>query len=867
MVCPPFRTLVLVALLCGGTVPALGGGKEEVSAAGMSGTFVVCKEYGTVLGTYLADGRGKDLVRLNYLFGEDVNPRFSPVDDRILFTSSRGGTAGLWTTNRKGEAPKRLCDGDQGDWFPDGRRIAFRRQGRILSRSLQTGEESVVSPAGWTACSSPACSPDGHGILVLVHDAGKDAIWLVAAGEAPPKRLAEGETLGAPRWAPGGRRIVYQSEAHLWTMDADGTHARQLTTSGGIQRRPAWSPDGMTIAYCQGPSPKGPWQMAVASLDGTRCSDVPPGDARSVLCSDWAAETPGRKSEPTGMEVRPPPRLRLWQFDLPAAAPEDWAAFCRERKGWNAIPAEQAPPESLRGGCAIEGGEAVFLLMAGKTGAVLLPKTAAPCAIELAFVDPQGRETVPVESVRILRCGPDEVTLESISGGADTRLKATWKIGGSRALVHVAPTDDAVALRLSVPLAGMVLPDRFGNDLVADPQTRGEGRETLPWAPLLVGFLGNGSDLLVLVCPEQGRGSQVRKGKGPLFLGADVSLGKRGLSVGTITGERAWHLERFGAEAPADPLRFQWRMPRAAAWRLAVQGDGRRSATFFSDKESAFFDKKDVLFPKSAGFAARVGLGAIYLYGRTAATPPEALTPVDLLGDALGLKAADRALDEEGLTGYRRAARPTTWADMTVTLESLRYLFARRLEVQDREYAGHLCDDLAPFVEGMDVRLKEYADASRQIQALLPASDRAGAGAEKPREGWLAEAARKIADLGEKQHGLKSAGELAPPCTRIRRLAAQESGENLKAFEECCQGILAVAGPREEMLKAYRKLVVELRDAATGAVAAEAEGVEPAEKIRALCQGVLRNRFYAEADWRGEAYDVPRFWLGPRPYE
>ena len=130
----------------------------------------------------------------------------------------------------------------------------------------------------------------------------------------------------------------------------------------------------------------------------------------------------------------------------------------------------------------------------------------------------------------------------------------------------------------------------------------------------------------------------------------------------------------------------------------------------------------------------------------------------------------------------------------------------------------------------------------------------------------MAEAARKLADLGEKQRGLKSAGELAPLGTRIRRLTAQESGENLKAFEECCQGILAVAGPREEMLKAYRKLVVELRDA-TGAVAAEAEGVEQAEKIRELCRGVLRNRFYAEADWRGEAYDVPRFWLGPRPYE
>ena len=76
---------------------ALGAGQEDSRNAALSGTFLVCKEYGTVLGTYLTDVRGRDISRLNYLFGEEVNPRFSPTDDRVLFTSTHGGTTGLWT--------------------------------------------------------------------------------------------------------------------------------------------------------------------------------------------------------------------------------------------------------------------------------------------------------------------------------------------------------------------------------------------------------------------------------------------------------------------------------------------------------------------------------------------------------------------------------------------------------------------------------------------------------------------------------------------------------------------------------------------------------------------------------------------------
>ncbi|MBM4040231.1 MAG: hypothetical protein FJ290_17130 [Planctomycetes bacterium] len=812
------RGIAAIALLCAGIVPALGGGTDEPFAR-LPGTLLVCKEYGTVLGTYLTDIRGRDIARLNYLFGEGVGPRFSPDGERILYTSTRGGTLGLWVMARKGDEPRRICDGDQGDWFPDGRRIAFRRTGRIVERALDTGKETAVSPAAWEACSSPACSPDGRQVLFVVGDGDRDAIFLVTPGAAEPKRLAEGETLAAPRWAPAGDRIAYESEAHIWLMDADGSNKRQLTTGGGIQRRPVWSPDGAAIAYCQGPTPRGPWQLAVTRADGTRTFSVPQERARSVLCSDWHD---GKKPELAKAAMAHPPRIRLWEIaQPPAAAPADWAAFCRERKGWRAVPIGEAPPQGERAGYAAESEGAVLLLLAGGAGTVLVRKAEGASPVALV---PLGKETKPTASVRLVRSGPERIEAAS---------SVSWSFDGTRGLVQATPLDGASKLRISAPLRCIVATDRFGNDIVADMETVG----ALPWAPVVVGLLGNGSHLLALVCPEQGQRIELQKG-GAL----DVAFQGRPLTLGFLACTGAWHLERFGDGPQADPLRFKWRMPFPATWRLTVLGDGKRYSALFSDKESEIFDRSNVLYR-----GGKAQLGLIYLYGRVASTPLETVTPVDLVRDALGLKGAERALDEDGLTSYRTAAGPTTWAELSVTIQSLRYLFERQLEAQDSAYVGHLCDDIPLFVEGMDQRLAEYAGFAREVQR---------------QEKALSATAQKLAELAGRT--LTSPKALAPLCARIKQLAAKESSTNRKEFEDCCKEIIAVVGPREEMLRSCRKLAIELRDAAGNAPLAQPE---LAEKIRGLCQTVLRNRLYVEADWRGESYAVPAFWLGPRPYE
>ena len=367
-------------------------------------------------GTFLTDLYGKDIMRLNYLCGEDVDPRFCPADERILFASTRGGRPGLWSMNRAGRQAARICDGDQGDWFPDGQRIALCRGGQIIERAIESGQETVRSPAGWNACRWPACSPDGRKVLFVASDGGKDWLMLATPGQTAPQRLAAGELPSARRRAPGGDRIVYQDGGHLWMIDADGQKRRQLTTAGGIQRRPVWSPDQKAVAYCQGPGPKGPWQMAVISSDGTKSFSIPPRGALSVLCADWGVKRPGRRPEATGAVAGPTPRIRLWALGPPASTePIDWAAFCRERKGWRAVAAGNDLSQGLRGGCAVENAAAVLLLLAGKPGAVLLPKAAIASPVRLTLLDSRGGGAGPVEAIRVRSLGPDEAVLESSS--------------------------------------------------------------------------------------------------------------------------------------------------------------------------------------------------------------------------------------------------------------------------------------------------------------------------------------------------------------------------------------------------------------------------------------------------------------------
>ena len=117
-------------------------------------------------------------------------------------------------------------------------------------------------PGWWSADLSPTLSSDGSALLytrgLSSQMSGEpDQIYrLPAEGSSRPKPLTDNPSMPSlePAWSPDGRKIAFsrgtQDSALIWTMDADGSHARQISKDAATpDTSPTWSPNGDKIAY------------------------------------------------------------------------------------------------------------------------------------------------------------------------------------------------------------------------------------------------------------------------------------------------------------------------------------------------------------------------------------------------------------------------------------------------------------------------------------------------------------------------------------------------------------------------------------------------------------------------------------------
>jgi hypothetical protein len=247
-------------------------------------------------GVYLRKGDTEE--RIIYRRGPHIAPRLSPDGERILFHSKRGGEIGIWLTDLQGEGMERLCDGDQASWSPDGERIVFRREDRIMEREIASGRERIITPEDWLSCEFPSYLPDGRVIFV-----SNGKIFLIDPGkETAPELLIAGEIKSAPKCSPDGKRIAYQDGAHIYllglsrqshieTMDLGDRKTSQLTIAGGVQSWPMWSQDGRSICYCQSPGAlDGPWDICNVAIDSPQNVGLVMRDVE--ISPDWRGSSP-----------------------------------------------------------------------------------------------------------------------------------------------------------------------------------------------------------------------------------------------------------------------------------------------------------------------------------------------------------------------------------------------------------------------------------------------------------------------------------------------------------------------------------------------------------------------------------------------
>ena len=165
---------------------------------------------------YIADADGRHVRRVS---GEGFAavPSWSPDGETLAFVRAEPQQPkvwNLWTVDLTNGTFQRLTNHRVGQpwggsWFPDGKRLAYSLEDRLVILDLETREERVFpSPKRGRLVRTPAVSPDGKRIMFQVR---RDGAWLLDVDEGAMRRVLSDPTAEEFTWAPDGRRVAYHS--------------------------------------------------------------------------------------------------------------------------------------------------------------------------------------------------------------------------------------------------------------------------------------------------------------------------------------------------------------------------------------------------------------------------------------------------------------------------------------------------------------------------------------------------------------------------------------------------------------------------------------------------------------------------------
>lgn len=201
----------------------------------------------------------------------DSEPSWSPDGKQIAFTRDTGQVIDIWIVNADGSNPRQLTRSItfsvNPQWSPDGNTILFATMDKgktvgIWSAAVASGTIQPVIVDEFQNI-TPSWSPDGSEVLFVSNRSwsgkrilGTGGIWTLRLGQKEPALVLQEETVwhARPAWSRDGLKIAYASLRpglhQLYAASVrEGNPLRLTYADEGEIFVPAWSPDSKTIAY------------------------------------------------------------------------------------------------------------------------------------------------------------------------------------------------------------------------------------------------------------------------------------------------------------------------------------------------------------------------------------------------------------------------------------------------------------------------------------------------------------------------------------------------------------------------------------------------------------------------------------------
>ncbi|MFM2294717.1 MAG: hypothetical protein RLZZ350_1130 [Verrucomicrobiota bacterium] len=193
----------------------------------------------------LSSGERKKFTSNN---GDNFSPAISPDGRRVAFISNKGGWVDLYVCNRDGSGMKQLTTSRQDEsspcWSPDSQTICYA--GKVGERrslfkiSADGGSPTRIPTSGVSSPTEPDWSPDGKWIAFTRQGAGFE-ICVVPASGGEATVLVAGED---PSWAANSRTLIFAREiGHIYTLsvlDAFTKQSKDVARISGSNSQPSW---------------------------------------------------------------------------------------------------------------------------------------------------------------------------------------------------------------------------------------------------------------------------------------------------------------------------------------------------------------------------------------------------------------------------------------------------------------------------------------------------------------------------------------------------------------------------------------------------------------------------------------------------